>query len=175
DPQTGSSRRGLPARAFDGDNKKTSYTYNDFGQVLSVTDPLMHTVNNTYDPQTGDLLSVQAPATSPAEYRYNSAGNVTATTFGGATSQYMYDSVGHLTETVSPTGVERRTEYDANGNLTKETFHWIDPDNPQRTRDLVTTHQYDANDRLMVTIDPENKRTTYVYDSLNRVKETDDI
>src|SRR5262249_36095027 len=86
DSQTGFSKTGLPARAFDGDNKKTSYIYNNFGQVLSVTDPLNHAVTNTYDPQTGDLLSVQAPATSPTTYRYDGAGNVTATSFGGATT-----------------------------------------------------------------------------------------
>jgi RHS repeat-associated protein len=171
----GFSAHGLPARVIDGDNKTTSYSYNNFGQVQSVTDPLGHTVVNTYDPQTGDLLSVQPPATSPTGYLYDALGNVTYTSFGGATTTYQYDSVGRLTSTTSPTGVTRNTRYDRNGNRTQESFTWTDPDGIRAPRTLVTSMVYDANDRLTLTIDPESQQTQYLYDALNRVKQTTDI
>lgn len=39
----------------------TSYTYNSFGEVLTMTDPLGNVTTNTYDPN-GNLLTVTSPA-----------------------------------------------------------------------------------------------------------------
>ena len=38
----------------------TSYTYNSFGEVLTMTDPSGNTTTNTYDPN-GNLLTVTPP------------------------------------------------------------------------------------------------------------------
>ena len=39
----------------------TSYTYNSFGEVLTMTDPLGNVTTNTYDTN-GNLLTVTSPA-----------------------------------------------------------------------------------------------------------------
>jgi YD repeat-containing protein len=39
----------------------TSYTYNSFGEVLTMTDPIGHVTTNAYDTH-GNLVSVTSPA-----------------------------------------------------------------------------------------------------------------
>jgi YD repeat-containing protein len=48
------------AHLDDGTPVTTSYTYNSFGEVLTMTDPLGHVTTNTYDTK-GNLLTVTSP------------------------------------------------------------------------------------------------------------------
>ena len=59
-----------------------TYTYNSFGEVLKMTDPLGHVTTNTYDSH-GNLLTVTTPAPN-------------GTTAAGVT-QFAYNALGHTT------------------------------------------------------------------------------
>ena len=52
-------------------NATTSYTYNSFGEPLTITDALGHITTNTYDTH-GNLTSVTTPALHSASVRLNS-------------------------------------------------------------------------------------------------------
>src|SRR5262249_10453981 len=115
---------GLPGGIKDPENKISRFTYDAYGQVRTATDPLGHSTVYDYDPPTGNLRSVQAPATAPTAFRYDDRGLVTQSTVGSgttaATTTYHYDAVGRLDYSLSPTGVRRDTAYDANGNRRRE-------------------------------------------------------
>ncbi len=82
----------------------TTYTYNDKGQVLSVNGPLdgdEDTVSFSYDPSTGDLLTMTRPLTGTIIFTYDAAGNMlTVTDENGIQTSVTYDGRNRwLTET----------------------------------------------------------------------------
>jgi YD repeat-containing protein len=113
----------------------TSYTYDGFGRVLTVTDASNRTSTYRYDDvnNTVVLTSDQTGGASGA-YRlrttsvYNKAGELitqtqtgsaSGTATGGAlgTTQYSYDANGRLRMTTDPTGGRTHYFYDAAGRL----------------------------------------------------------
>ncbi len=73
--------------AVGGSNPTTTYTYNSFGEVLTMTDPLGNVTTNTYDSH-GNLTSVTTPAPNS-----NTPASVT---------QFAYNSLGEMTQITDP-------------------------------------------------------------------------
>ena len=72
---------------LNGSPVTTSYTYNSFAEVLTMTDPLGNTTTNTYDAN-GNLLSVTSPAPN---------GRTPA-----SVTQFTYNTLGELTQILDP-------------------------------------------------------------------------
>ena len=168
---------------------RTSFTYNGFDQVLSVTDPLSHVASYLYDSVGNrvqvtdprgkvttvayDELNRQASVTDPDggvhATAYDAAGNVSSRTSatGGVTS-YTYDQARQLTGMTMPRGnvsgatAETYTSHyahDAAGNQTSVT----DP------ADKVTTTAYDNLNRPTTVTDPLNHVSSTTYDAAGNV------
>ena len=75
--------------AVGGTHPQTTYTYNSFGEVLTMTDALGNMTTNTYDSH-GNPLTVTTPAPNS-----NTAASVT---------QFAYNSLGELTQITDPLG-----------------------------------------------------------------------
>jgi len=156
---------GNPVSRTDALNRTTYYTYNDFNEVTSVTEPkridYWHpiTTSLTYD-DAGNLLTTEAPL-------QDAYGNTTAT----ATTTYHHDDPAHPGDVTSVTDPNDNTTintYDAYGDLISTTDAAGDK----------TTYGYDTARSLRVRMvspkgnlanaDPAAYTTTYAYDAYGR-------
>ena len=144
----------------------TKYTYDQYGNLQTQTDPLGNTTTYSYD-SLGRKISMTLPA------RVNPS-------LPGATTNYTYDALGNLLSVSvidATTNQSRVTQYtyDMNGNKTSET----DPDGAVHT----TTYAYDGLNRLITVTYPATPATsltpaapstftTYTYDFRNNVIDT---
>jgi RHS repeat-associated protein len=148
------------------ESRTTTYSYDAFGNVQTVTDPLERTTGTEYD-----LL-----------------GRVTAVVdANGNTNRFQYDGWGSLTNLVDANGNETAFEYDVTGRLTKKTYddgtsHQYFYDGFGRLETAIDaknqkiTYQYDLLGQLRTnqfyaatnTATPE-KTVTYTYDDYGRL------
>ncbi|MDQ2777028.1 MAG: hypothetical protein M3Y57_19215 [Acidobacteriota bacterium] len=129
----------------DGTTQMTQHTYNNFGHVTDVIDPVGRETQYTYAANQIDMLQVQQRTSTsgfstPATFSYNSAGQLTrATNALGQTTTYDYDSPGYLTRTV---------------NANDQT---------------ASSYTYDSLGRVATSTDSEGYTVTYAYDIFNRI------
>jgi RHS repeat-associated protein len=99
----------------------THYSYDNNGNVLSVTDPVSHQTQYSYD-ALNRLSQVIDPAAHATHYGYDAHDNLTTVTDPRTlTTSYSYNGLGDQTQLQSPdTGVTHLT-YDAAGNLAHST------------------------------------------------------
>jgi RHS repeat-associated protein len=153
--------------------KTTTSTYDDAGNLASVTDALNHATTYAYN-ASNRLTSVTAPASGVVSYTYDSVGNrLTATDALNHTTTSTYDADNRLASVTSPLNEKTTYFYDANGNLIKQ----VDPrGNVQGANpdDYATTFTYDVAGRVLSKTDPLAHVTSYAYDKVgNRTSVTD--
>lgn len=168
-----------------GGEKRTVFTYDSHGNMLTRQNPLNNTWTYTYTSM-NDLATAKDPLNNMTTYRYNQAGNLEQienakheiTYFGlnsygqpdwmrdgrGKTTNYGYDTYGNLHTVTNPLGKVWTTEYDLGGRKTstKDPLdHW-------------NYFEYDGNNNLTKVTDGRGKFTQYEYDDANnRTKMTD--
>jgi RHS repeat-associated protein len=143
-----------------GGTPTSSYTYNSFGEVLTATDPLGHVTTNTYD-SNGNLTSVTKPAPG-----------------GGApasVTSFSYDSLGELTQITDPLGHSTTVTYTSTGMIATITdpqshvtsYAYDSHGNRTSITDAlshVTSFTYDSGDRLTQITYPDSTTATFAYD-----------
>lgn len=122
----------------------TSYTYNSFGEPLTVTDPLGNVTTNTYDAN-GNLLTVTSPKPDAP-----TAASVT---------QFVYDTHGQLTQITDPLNHITTLAYYPTGLI-----HTITD-----AQSNVTSYEYDLRGNRTAVVDALNNRTTFAYDLGDRL------
>ncbi|PLR76189.1 wall-associated protein [Bacillus sp. V3-13] len=129
--------------SYDEENRKTSFSYDIYGNKNTETDPK----NNT------------------KSYEYNLDNQLTKTTLPNGTSvAYKYDDNGNTTEKLVSSGTKVQTvtyEYDADNKLTVFQDALL--------RKIL--HTYDANANRISTKMPNGSLLEWTYDAANRVTE----
>lgn len=121
-----------------------SWTYNQYGQVLTATDSLNHSTTYAYYANTtsnytlGDLQSVT-----------NAAGQITTYT--------QYTPTGQVLQSVDPNGVVTTNTYDLRSRLTSTSVDG-----------QITTYGYDAAGQLTKVTLPDASYKGYEYDAAHR-------
>jgi RHS repeat-associated protein len=123
---------------------QTTYTYNSFGEPLTVTDPLGNVTTNTYDAN-GNLLTVTSP--------------VPATGVAASVTQFAYDTKGQLTQITDPLSHSTTLAYYPTGLI-----HTITD-----AQSNVTSYEYDSRGNRTAVVDAQSNRTTFAYDAGNRL------
>ena len=153
----------------------TTYTYDGFGRVQSVTEPTGQVRWSCYDlagRMTRSVSSTSAPVGDPCDvalYTPRAEDRVQDT---------VYDAVGNPILTTAPDGVKTRTYYDANNRPFAVVFNWTgidlsnntppdrDPTHPDQN--IRTDTVYDKAGNVIATIAPDGVITRTYYDEANR-------
>jgi len=146
----------------------TVLTYNSKGQVLSIDGPLSgnsDTTSFTYDPTTGDLLSITRPLIgSMGLSNHDAAGQVgRITDVNGRSKSFTYDGRGRITAIT----------HQADGSTSNIAYNTAGLVDSRTDEDGVTTNfEYDAvYGRLTRTTDHEDNYIAYFYDAQGNVIE----
>ncbi len=136
----------------------TTYTYNAFGDVTTVTDPLSHGTSYSYDDDRNRTGSTDADTNATA-YTYDNANRLTTITRADTTTLTNgYDDNNNL---ISQT--------DGAGNATTYTYDALDRvDSVTDPLSHTTAFGYDANGNRTTLTDPSSHVTTFTYDNANR-------
>ena len=154
----------------------SSYTYDDDGNIISITDAEKQKTKYTYNDYTQDLTKEERPTGMTYEYTYDSWHNLkTSTSSDGQVVTYNYDAFGNLlSQTVSNNSVTTTTSstYSSDGNRLVSTTD---------AAGNVTTYSYHADTNLLEwvqypgdTLDNastetrEGTATYYEYDEMYR-------
>jgi RHS repeat-associated protein len=138
------------------DDAITEYSYNNFGEPVSVTDPLGRVTYYGYD-GSGDVTSETSDLGYTQEWTYDSNGNVlTSENADGDTTTYTYNSMDEpLTET-APGGQKTQYTYNSDGSMTSEIS----------ARGDTTTYTYYSNGMLASVSNPDGGTTSYTCDAM---------
>jgi RHS repeat-associated protein len=128
----------------------TSFSYDPiYNKPIGVTDPLGLLTTLSYDPATGNLLSITADAGGTGHLN--------------ATQQFSYDSRGRLQSAIDPRGVITTFFYDAFENLITQVA-----DSGAGHLNATTRYGYDALGDIVTRTDPNGNTTKLAYDADRR-------
>jgi RHS repeat-associated protein len=142
----------------------TVYTYDDKGNVTSVTDPEQHKAAYTHDVM-GNVLTAKDPRQNLWVLTYDNAGRFKSERNPlGHTSRYEYDKVGNLAKVYDPIDNLTQLQYDTRDNLIKG----IDP------YGKTVAYEYGLDRQLKKLTDQELKTRRQEYDLDGRRTKTID-
>jgi YD repeat-containing protein len=170
----GYDERGNLIWSEDNAGNRTRFSYTDFNQLASTTDPLGHTTSYRYDAHQNLIERIDAGG-DITRFEYDVFGNLTRRiVFLDANDQsdpakqqitrYHYDAYANLIETIDGEGAHGLNDYDHFGNLIRHTDG----------NGGVTQYTYDRDNRLLTVTNPEGHTTLNRYDAVgNRISITD--
>jgi RHS repeat-associated protein len=153
----------------DGEGIITHTTFNEFGNVVSVTENYTGTNTRTtqykYD-KLGRRIETIDPANHGTQTKYDEAGNVSWVIDANQNkTSYYYDRLNRQTEIVDANNIlTQQTKYDGFGNVKSI----------KDSGNNVTEYDYDELNRQIKMIDPRGKSVAQDYDALSRVKWVED-
>ena len=148
--------RGNLTQQTDPNGKTTAVTYTALDKPATVTNALGQTVRLRYD-TAGHLTEVTDHAGNTRQMTRDAQGRVTAIMDAeGNVTRFDYTNgcpCGRPGKVINPDGTFRLYEYNAFGQVTKETDE----------TGVVTLSSYDNEGKLLYTQDAQGHRTTYTY------------
>jgi RHS repeat-associated protein len=163
----------------------TTYTYDSWNRLVTVTDPLLHSVNWKYD-AVGNLAAVTDGMGHTTTYSYDQRDRrITVTDAEGGISRMTYDNVGNLKSVTDPVlkvmtydyndRDERVKETDALGHARSYTYDKVGNLASMTDGMLHTkTYGYDELDRLITQTDARGGITRMTYDDVSNLKSVTD-
>ena len=145
----------------DANMNTTLYSYDCFGDLLSVIDTLQNVTSFTYDPR-GNKVSFTNALSNTTSYGYNAANRIVGMTDPlGRITTYTYDAGGRLASETMPSGATTTLQYDNYNRVVSKAYSG--GLEPQTVR-----YSYDGDGNRLSMTDPSGT-TTYVYDALSRM------
>ncbi|WP_049722685.1 choice-of-anchor A family protein [Gilvimarinus polysaccharolyticus] len=155
--------RGLQISETDELGNTTYYTYNNRGDVTRIEEADGSTAAvASYDGRNW-LTSMQDAAGNVSSLTYHPDGRVRSVSDAEGNETLQLYSVRGLTYEEEPDGTVKRYTLDSMGNRLSETETIVLDDGSTET--IVTTYEYDAENRLIKTTDPLNNVSETEYDA----------
>ncbi|MDO5560512.1 MAG: DUF1906 domain-containing protein [Oscillospiraceae bacterium] len=148
----------------DGEGNTQKFEYDSFGNKTAYTDANLNRTEYTYDKCSN--LKTQANAlmlkeNKSIEYDYDANGRmISQTSCNGNTTRFNYDYQGRLISVTDPLGRTSTSEYDIRNNI----LSLVNNENV-----IVTENKYDNADNLISTTDALKSSTTFNYDKSGRL------
>lgn len=150
--------RGNLLSITDPEGRSASYAYDDLDRLIRSVDPMGTVTTYTYD-ATGNLIAETDGMGHVKQRTFNASGwLVGETDFAGNLYQFEYDALGRRIAEIDPLGQTITRTYDIAGNVVAQ----------KDKRGFVTRYAYDANGQVVQETDPLGAITTHTYDALNR-------
>ena len=160
--------------------RSTTYTFNDYGAVTSIKDPLNHTSRVTWDLDEV-LMDDRTDANQVlTDFTYDEHGNVLTESTGQWTVTYTYYPETHFDPPYLKNRVHTKTDrnghvttytYDSRGNLESESTELGTADGrPART--VTISHTYDELGDRLTSTDGRGHTTHFLYDEHGFVEES---
>ncbi len=159
----------------------TQYTYDNLGQLTSLTDANQNTTSYTYDSMFG-VTQTTYPDSTTEKFSYDASGNVLQSTNASGTTTLTYDAIYQLIGIQYPDLSSTTIAYDANSNRISMTDSEGQSSYTYNNRNCLTSetrtiegesyavsYQYDSASRIVSITYPDQSIITYEYDSLNRL------
>lgn len=179
---------GQPTKITDKAGRQTSYTYDDYGNILTRTSPRQTTTTYTYDYPTGfplgRLASVQDGTKSPTTFDYYEPSGLlytittpepgTTGTNDTVTTTFTYDSLGNILTKVVPGNPGDQTttyNYTQDGEYTQAT-KLGQPLTVTDNLSHVTHFRYDARGNVISVKDALGNETNYTYNIADQLVST---
>ncbi|MBA3531694.1 MAG: RHS repeat protein, partial [Ardenticatenales bacterium] len=133
----------------------TSYTYDEVGNRLTLTNPLGRVTRLDYD-ELNRVITMTNALSHTVTYTYDAAGHRrTMTNEAHHTTHYGYDDLGRMDVVTDSLGGVTRTTFDQAGNRLTVT----------NAADRTTYYEYDSLNRMVVMTDALGHPTRYTYDA----------
>lgn len=166
-----------PVKAVDAVGNNWHYEYDGNDRLVKMTNPLGSESVITYDPYTGQPLSIRDYEGIETTYSYNLSGDLTGVSRGGELVEaYEYDKKGQLIRTTYAGGLIREREYDKNGNciLVRERGSYNASVEEGEYGGDDIPEKGEGNSETVISPEEKSERITrYTYDEYNRIiKET---
>jgi RHS repeat-associated protein len=145
---------GIPKTISYPNSTSESVSVNDLGKITSHTDPMGLTTNYGYDSM-GRLSAIIPPGGYNATnigWSTSASGWSRSITTGTATTSDTYDAYLHSVKTTDTAGREIDRTFDADGNMTYESY-------PTGVNGITST--YDGLNRVATQTDDQNRTITY--------------
>jgi YD repeat-containing protein len=140
-------------------NRVQSYTYNQYGQVLTSTDARNNTTSYVYYSDTSFT------GTDPNSVGHTLGDLQSMTNAAGHLTQYtQYDKSGRLLQSIDANGATTNNQYSPRGWLTQASVTSAGGGTP-----LVTSYGYDLAGQLTSVTYPGQGPITYSYDAAHRL------
>ena len=140
------------------------YSYDNYGNLKEVTDPLTNKTRFTHDVM-GNALSRIDPLGNTYQASFNLKGDKTTdTTPLGFITTYSFDKLGNRMQLTDANNATTQFSYDKNNRLTAVTDPLL----------AKTSFTYDADGRRLIVTDPEGVILKYQYDVTGRLIKTID-
>ena len=157
--------------SYDGENRKTSYIYNIYGDILKKT---TGAIEESYIYNSLGQVSSKTVGTNKITYEYDMAGRLIKTTDAlGYTESYTYDLNNNVISSKDKNGVYTYNTYDSMNRLTKTTksgrsisYTYDKMGNMLTSKDSSGAISYSYNDdsTLAQKTYPDGKKISYSYD-----------
>lgn len=142
----------------EGKYSVTQYAYDNYGRVISRTDPLNNTTLFEYEEgHIGKPTTVKDPEGNAFKYTYDRAGRMVSITTSYGTVKFTYNEINKRLCITDALGNTTKMEYDRMGNLIRKVL-------PNGQDSDAYEYSYDNMDRLIKTVDPMRNMFLLKYD-----------
>ena len=143
----------------DAEDNQYFYSFDDSGQLLTITNPAGGITRYVYD-SAGNITGVFDPNGNETVYLYDDTNRLLrVTTPANQVTRYGYDDIDNPIQIIEPNGLQTDYTYDSSNNVVAQT----------QPQDREYLYSRDAGGRITAITNPAGNTTTYAYNVIGEI------